>query len=69
VRRAAAVTAEEMIAQRTGRHCLALPSNRLGVYLALRHWTTPGQRLLMSPVSADEILEAGDMPCENLIGP
>jgi hypothetical protein len=50
------VTAEEIIAQRTGRHCLALPSNRLGLYLALRHWTTPGQRLLMSPVSADEIL-------------
>lgn len=45
-----------MIAQRTGRHCLALPSNRLGLYLALRHWTTPGQRLLMSPISADEIL-------------
>jgi DegT/DnrJ/EryC1/StrS aminotransferase family len=50
------VTADEMIAQRTGRHCLALPSNRLGLYLALRHWTTPGQRLLMSPISADEIL-------------
>ncbi|WP_336206199.1 DegT/DnrJ/EryC1/StrS family aminotransferase [Nonomuraea sp. LPB2021202275-12-8] len=44
------------IAERTGRHCLPLPSNRLGLYLALRHWCTPGQRLLMSPVSADEIL-------------
>ncbi|MEU0569967.1 DegT/DnrJ/EryC1/StrS family aminotransferase [Nonomuraea sp. NPDC005983] len=44
------------IAERTGRHCLTLPSNRLGLYLALRHWCTPGQRLLMSPVSADEIL-------------
>ncbi|WP_327589413.1 DegT/DnrJ/EryC1/StrS family aminotransferase [Nonomuraea sp. NBC_00507] len=44
------------IAERTGRHCLPLPSNRLGLYLALRHWCTPGQRLLMSPISADEIL-------------
>ncbi|MFC7593344.1 hypothetical protein ACFQYP_63810 [Nonomuraea antimicrobica] len=44
------------IAERTGRHCLSLPSNRLGLYLALRHWCAPGQRLLMSPVSADEIL-------------
>ncbi|MEV4837268.1 DegT/DnrJ/EryC1/StrS family aminotransferase [Nonomuraea sp. NPDC049486] len=42
--------------ERTGRHCLLLPSNRLGLYLALRHWCSPGQRLLMSPVSADEIL-------------
>ncbi|GAA2267580.1 hypothetical protein GCM10010149_05260 [Nonomuraea roseoviolacea subsp. roseoviolacea] len=44
------------LAERTGRHCLVLPSNRLGLYLALRHWCVPGQRLLMSPVSADEIL-------------
>ncbi|MEV0615265.1 DegT/DnrJ/EryC1/StrS family aminotransferase [Nonomuraea sp. NPDC050404] len=44
------------IAERTGRHCLSLPSNRLGLYLALRHWCLPGQRLLMSPISADEIL-------------
>ncbi|MGI5274035.1 DegT/DnrJ/EryC1/StrS family aminotransferase [Nonomuraea sp. CA-218870] len=44
------------IEERTGRHCLLLPSNRLGLYLALRHWCSPGQRLLMSPISADEIL-------------
>ena len=44
------------MARRTGRRCLALPSNRLGLYLALRHWCRPGQRLLMSPLSADEIL-------------
>lgn len=50
------MTPEGAIAQRTGRHCLLLPSNRLGLYLALRHWCTPGQRLLMSPISADEIL-------------
>lgn len=44
------------MANRTGRFCLPLPSNRLGLYLALRHWCHPGQRLLMSPLSADEIL-------------
>ncbi|MFD0658901.1 DegT/DnrJ/EryC1/StrS family aminotransferase [Thermocatellispora tengchongensis] len=48
--------AEDQLARRTGRRCLALPSNRLGLYLALRHFCTPGERLLMSPVSADEIL-------------
>ncbi|MFB9720543.1 DegT/DnrJ/EryC1/StrS family aminotransferase [Planobispora longispora] len=47
---------DDLMAGRTGRHCLALPSNRLGLYLALRHWCAPGQRLLMSPISADEIL-------------
>lgn len=50
------MNAVRAIAERTGRHCLLLPSNRLGLYLALRHWCTPGQRLLMSPISADEIL-------------
>ncbi|SDH39587.1 dTDP-4-amino-4,6-dideoxygalactose transaminase [Sinosporangium album] len=49
-------TPEALIADRTGRHCVYLPSNRLGLYLALRHWCTPGQRVLMSPISADEIL-------------
>ncbi|GGL59165.1 hypothetical protein GCM10014719_70720 [Planomonospora parontospora subsp. antibiotica] len=43
------------MAERTARQCLSLPSNRLGIYLALRHWCAPGQRLLMSPISADEI--------------
>ncbi|GII78424.1 hypothetical protein Sru01_34060 [Sphaerisporangium rufum] len=47
---------ERHVAARTGRECVHLPSNRLGLYLALRHWCTPGQRLLMSPISADEIL-------------
>ncbi|WP_433433279.1 DegT/DnrJ/EryC1/StrS family aminotransferase [Nonomuraea sp. CA-141351] len=45
-----------LIRERTGRRCLPLPSNRLGLYLALRHWCEPGQRLLLSPISADEIL-------------
>ena len=44
------------MAKRTGRRCLHLPSNRLGLYLALRHWCTPGQRLLLTPYSADEII-------------
>ncbi|MFB9880247.1 DegT/DnrJ/EryC1/StrS family aminotransferase [Planobispora siamensis] len=47
---------EEQVAGLTGRRCLLLPSNRLGLYLALRHWCAPGERLLMSPISADEIL-------------
>ncbi|MCW2878224.1 MAG: hypothetical protein JWQ95_2324 [Sphaerisporangium sp.] len=47
---------EKLLAARTGRESVYLPSNRLGLYLALRHWCTPGQRLLMSPISADEIL-------------
>ncbi|MFC4586196.1 DegT/DnrJ/EryC1/StrS family aminotransferase [Sphaerisporangium corydalis] len=47
---------EQLLAARTGREGVYLPSNRLGLYLALRHWCTPGQRLLMSPISADEIL-------------
>ncbi|MEO3813078.1 DegT/DnrJ/EryC1/StrS family aminotransferase [Sphaerisporangium sp. B11E5] len=47
---------EQLIAARTGRETVYLPSNRLGLFLALRHWCTPGQRLLMSPISADEIL-------------
>jgi hypothetical protein len=50
------VNPEDIVAKRTGRLCLSLPSNRLGLYLALRHWCRPGQRLLMSPLSADEIL-------------
>ncbi|MGC5010591.1 DegT/DnrJ/EryC1/StrS family aminotransferase [Streptosporangium sp. DT93] len=50
------MTPEHIVAKRTDRLCLSLPSNRLGLYLALRHWCRPGQRLLMSPLSADEIL-------------
>ncbi|GAA3827170.1 hypothetical protein GCM10022226_55090 [Sphaerisporangium flaviroseum] len=57
---------EKLLAARTGRESVCLPSNRLGLYLALRRWCTPGQRLLMSPISADEIvflvLAAGLIP-------
>ncbi|MGW4228604.1 DegT/DnrJ/EryC1/StrS family aminotransferase [Streptomyces sp. NPDC004980] len=41
---------------RLGRECLYVPSCRLGLYLALRHWCEPGGRVLMSPVNDDVIL-------------
>ncbi|WP_406151946.1 DegT/DnrJ/EryC1/StrS family aminotransferase [Streptomyces sp. NBC_01012] len=41
---------------RLGRDCLYVPSCRLGLYLALRHWCEPGGRVLMSPVNDDVIL-------------
>jgi dTDP-4-amino-4,6-dideoxygalactose transaminase len=47
---------EAAFASRLGRECLYVPSNRFGLFIALRHWMSPGQRLLMSPISADEIL-------------
>lgn len=47
---------EALFAARLGRECLYVPSNRFGLFIALQYWTSPGQRLLMSPISADEIL-------------
>jgi dTDP-4-amino-4,6-dideoxygalactose transaminase len=41
---------------RTGRPCLTLPSGRLALYLALRHWFRPRDRVLMSPVTDDVVL-------------
>ncbi|MEU5656145.1 DegT/DnrJ/EryC1/StrS family aminotransferase [Streptomyces sp. NPDC047737] len=41
---------------RLGRECLYVPSCRLGLYLALRHWCPRGGRILMSPVNDDVIL-------------
>ncbi|MEU7283095.1 DegT/DnrJ/EryC1/StrS family aminotransferase [Streptomyces sp. NPDC045431] len=41
---------------RLGRQCLYVPSCRLGLYVALRHWCPPGGRVLMSPVNGDVIL-------------
>lgn len=46
---------ELVLRDRTGRECLFVPSGRLGLYLALRAWTHPGDRLLMSPVNDDVI--------------
>ncbi|MFB9388981.1 DegT/DnrJ/EryC1/StrS family aminotransferase [Streptomyces coeruleoprunus] len=53
---------------RLGRECLYVPSCRLGLYLALRHWCPPGGRVLMSPVNDDVIffvvLAAGLRPVQ-----
>ena len=42
--------------ERTGRHCLVVPSGRLALYLALRTWLAPGDRVLMSPLNDDVVL-------------
>ncbi|MFF4188009.1 DegT/DnrJ/EryC1/StrS family aminotransferase [Streptomyces sp. NPDC001691] len=47
---------ERPMRERLGRECLYVPSCRLGLYLALRHWCPPGGRVLMSPVNDDVIL-------------
>ncbi|MGV9314536.1 DegT/DnrJ/EryC1/StrS family aminotransferase [Streptomyces sp. NPDC003691] len=46
---------EELMRARLGRECLYVPSCRLGMYLALRHWVKPGGRVLMAPVNDDVI--------------
>ncbi|WP_405570216.1 MULTISPECIES: DegT/DnrJ/EryC1/StrS family aminotransferase [Streptomyces] len=59
---------EELMRRRLGRECLYVPSCRLGLYLALRHWCRPGGRVLMSPVNDDVIffvvLAAGLRPVQ-----
>ncbi|MEV8395109.1 MULTISPECIES: DegT/DnrJ/EryC1/StrS family aminotransferase [unclassified Streptomyces] len=54
--------------RRLGRECLYVPSCRLGLYVALRHWCRPGGRVLMSPVNDDVIffvvLAAGLRPVQ-----
>ncbi|WP_327328349.1 DegT/DnrJ/EryC1/StrS family aminotransferase [Streptomyces sp. NBC_01210] len=54
--------------RRLGRECLYVPSCRIGLYLALRHWCPPGGRVLMSPVNDDVIffvvLAAGLRPVQ-----
>ncbi|GHA94445.1 DegT/DnrJ/EryC1/StrS family aminotransferase [Streptomyces termitum] len=56
-----------------GRECLYVPSCRLGLYLALRHWCPPGGRVLMSPVNDDVIffvvLAAGLRPVQAPLDP
>ena len=42
--------------ERTGCPCLVVRSGRLALYLALRHWFHPGDRLLMSPITDDVVL-------------
>lgn len=59
---------EELMRQRLGRECLYVPSCRLGLYIALRHWCPPGGRVLMPPVNDDVIffvvLAAGLRPVQ-----
>ncbi|MGW6395629.1 DegT/DnrJ/EryC1/StrS family aminotransferase [Streptomyces sp. NPDC055103] len=56
-----------------GRECLYVPSCRLSLYLALRHWCEPGGRVLMSPVNDDVIffvvLAAGLRPVQAPLDP
>lgn len=61
---------EDFFRRRYRKEAMFLPSGRLGLYLALREWLQPGQRLLMSPVNDDvvffTVLAAGLIP---VIGP
>lgn len=65
---AAFAALEQLMRQRLGRECLYVPSCRLGLYVALRHWCPPGGRVLMSPVNDDVIffvvLAAGLRPVQ-----
>ncbi|GGT18510.1 hypothetical protein GCM10010259_48430 [Streptomyces daghestanicus] len=58
---------------RLGRECVYVPSCRLGMYAALRHWCPPGGRVLMSPVNDDVIffvvLAAGLRPVQAPLKP
>jgi dTDP-4-amino-4,6-dideoxygalactose transaminase len=47
---------EDLMGARLGRPCLFFPSGRLALYVALRAWLQPGDRILMSPVTDDVIL-------------
>ncbi|HEX8856876.1 MAG TPA: DegT/DnrJ/EryC1/StrS family aminotransferase [Thermoleophilaceae bacterium] len=47
---------EAHLRERTGRDCVYVPSGRFGLYVALRAWLTPGDRILMSPVDDDVVL-------------
>lgn len=42
--------------RRMGRECIFLPSGRVALYCALRLLTSPGDRVLMSPVNDDVVL-------------
>ncbi|MBD9734957.1 DegT/DnrJ/EryC1/StrS family aminotransferase [Streptomyces sp. H28] len=64
---------EETLRARLGRECVYMPSCRLGLYVALRHWCPPGGRILMSPVNDDVIffvvLAAGLRPVQAPLNP
>lgn len=59
---------EDAMRGRLDRECVYVPSCRLALYLALRHWCPPGGRILMSPVNDDVIffvaLAAGLRPVQ-----
>src|SRR5687767_5843946 len=67
------VAIEEFFRRRYGREALYLPSGRLGLYVAFREWLSPGDRLLMSPVTDDvvffTVLAAGLVPVLGPIDP
>lgn len=46
---------EALMAARLDRPCLFLPSGRLALYVALRAWLAPGDRILMSALNDDVI--------------
>ncbi|MEU6719383.1 DegT/DnrJ/EryC1/StrS family aminotransferase [Nonomuraea sp. NPDC046802] len=50
------MTVESAMSIRLGRQCLHVPSARLGLYLALRHWFSPGDRLLLAPTNCETVL-------------
>ena len=64
---------EAVMATRLGRPCLFVPSGRLALHIALRAWLSPGDRLLMSPVTDDVIfftvLAAGLRPVMAPVSP
>lgn len=67
---AEAAAIEAFFRRRYGREALYLPSGRAALYLALREWLRPGDRILMSPVNDDVVffvvLAAGLLP---VLGP
>ena len=46
---------ESFFARRTGRECVFMPSGRMALYCAMRALLSPGDRVLMSPVTDDVI--------------
>jgi dTDP-4-amino-4,6-dideoxygalactose transaminase len=64
---------EEFFRRRYGMEAMYLPSGRLGLYVAFREWLSPGDRVLMSPVTDDvvffTVLAAGLVPVLGPIDP
>ncbi|MBE1558806.1 DegT/DnrJ/EryC1/StrS family aminotransferase [Nonomuraea africana] len=45
-----------MMRDRIGQDCVHVPSARLGLFLALRHWFRPGDRVLIAPTNCESVL-------------